>query len=324
MKKQAAFLSVMFSGVLTLPAQQLPLHSQYLWNDYLINPAVAGIKEEESPVFLSYRTQWSGLEGAPVTQMAGMHGAASGKIGLGLLFTNDKTGPIHKSSFQFGYSYRLKIADKCKISFGVAPAILLHSLKKSELTFDQPDAFAEGVAGESAVMDATAGLYFSAEKYFSGFSVPQILENRIWQGDKTTYARLKRHYLLYGGYELEVNEKFTVQPSLYAKYAMGAPVQWDVNVRGTYHRFIWMGFSWRANASSNFNDAMVFMIGVSKLNIHVGYAYDYSFGKIRKSSLGSHEIFISYTISNRIKGSPTREKSYFSSPSAPYKIIPLR
>src|SRR3978361_1571347 len=54
-------------------AQMRPGYTQYVLNNYIINPAVAGI-ENYTDVKLSHRHQWVGIDGAPVTTYLTIHG----------------------------------------------------------------------------------------------------------------------------------------------------------------------------------------------------------------------------------------------------------
>ncbi|MFX7804404.1 type IX secretion system membrane protein PorP/SprF, partial [Acinetobacter baumannii] len=58
---------------LSVFAQQRPHYSQYIMNNFIINPAVAGI-ENYTDVKLSHRMQWVGLQDAPVTTYATIQG----------------------------------------------------------------------------------------------------------------------------------------------------------------------------------------------------------------------------------------------------------
>ena len=53
-------------------AQQRPQYSQYMLNNYLLNPALTGI-EDYADVRFGHRQQWVGLEGAPVTYYVSAH-----------------------------------------------------------------------------------------------------------------------------------------------------------------------------------------------------------------------------------------------------------
>ncbi|MAQ69590.1 MAG: hypothetical protein CMD23_00660, partial [Flavobacteriales bacterium] len=46
--------------MLSLNAQQFPIYSQYVFNEYMINPATAGTIDK-TPIRLTYRDQWSGF-----------------------------------------------------------------------------------------------------------------------------------------------------------------------------------------------------------------------------------------------------------------------
>src|SRR3954469_22846782 len=60
--------------------QAKPSYTQYILNNYILNPAVAGI-ENYTDVKLSYRNQWTGIDGAPVTAYFSIH-APIGKSDL--------------------------------------------------------------------------------------------------------------------------------------------------------------------------------------------------------------------------------------------------
>ena len=66
------FLLLAVSSISTaVMSQAKPAYSQYILNNYILNPAVAGI-ENYTDVKLSYRKQWAGIEGAPVTTYMSM------------------------------------------------------------------------------------------------------------------------------------------------------------------------------------------------------------------------------------------------------------
>ena len=77
-------------------AQQTALNSQYLYNDFAINPAVAGSKNY-SPLSLSVRRQWLGIDEAPVTQNLMLHGFLGQHTGGGIHMYNDASGPSKRA-----------------------------------------------------------------------------------------------------------------------------------------------------------------------------------------------------------------------------------
>src|SRR3954471_12637357 len=53
-------------------AQQKPHYTQYILNQYILNPALTGI-ENYTDIKVSHRQQWAGIDGAPVTTYLTAH-----------------------------------------------------------------------------------------------------------------------------------------------------------------------------------------------------------------------------------------------------------
>ena len=74
-------LTVILSAMLITSdalAQQLPLYSQYMQNNFVLNPAIAGTTEN-APFRAVIRNQWTGMEGAPKTQTLSFHNSIKDK-----------------------------------------------------------------------------------------------------------------------------------------------------------------------------------------------------------------------------------------------------
>ena len=88
-----------------LNAQQLPMYSQFYWNDFAINPAYTGLTGSPR-IQLGYRNQWSGFAGAPSTFTLGGHTLLKKQnIGLGgMLFLDDNGGALRQTGAMLNYS----------------------------------------------------------------------------------------------------------------------------------------------------------------------------------------------------------------------------
>ena len=71
MKKILTTVGLSFA-MLAAVAQQKPQYTQYVLNQYIINPAISGI-ENYVDVKISARDQWVGLSGAPKTSYLTVH-----------------------------------------------------------------------------------------------------------------------------------------------------------------------------------------------------------------------------------------------------------
>ena len=71
--KKIVFIAVVFCLVgTTVFSQAKPAYTQYILNNYILNPGITGI-ENYTDVKLSHRNQWVGLNGAPVTTYFSIH-----------------------------------------------------------------------------------------------------------------------------------------------------------------------------------------------------------------------------------------------------------
>ncbi len=272
-------------------AQQIPLTSQYMFNNYLLNPAEAGTKDYIS-ASLSARAQWTGLEGSPNTQFFSLQSKLGKKMGVGGYVYKDETGPISEQGVQLSYAYHLSVTDKSKLSFSLAGSFFFHDLNKAVLTPEESnDDAINAVKINSVSPDINFGILYYTDKYKVGISAPQLLQNKIYDnrnGEVTN--NLSRHYYLFGEYKFDVNDNIAVVPSTLVKYVAGAPFQFDLNTRGIYKEKYWLGVSYR------YNNAIVALAGLNYKNLSFGYAYDYSMTDINSYSSGGHEFFLSLKV----------------------------
>lgn len=278
-------------------SQQIPLTSQYMFNDYLLNPAVAGSKDYLS-ASLSVRSQWTGLEGAPKTQFFSMHSKLGKKMGVGGFVFNDETGPVSERGIQLSYAYHLSLNDKSKLSFSVAGMMFFHDINRAYLRAEEAnDNTLNTMLVKAVSPDINFGMMYYNEKLKIGLSSPQLLQNNIY-GEKASgnnANKLSRHYYLFSEYQFNVSDKVDVVPSALFKYVQGSPMNFDFNVRGVLNKKYWLGVSYR------YNNAIAGLIGLNYKKLSFGYAYDYSMTDLKDYSTGGHEIFLSLRLFEKEK-----------------------
>ena len=188
-------------------AQQDALYSQYMFNQFTINPAYAGSRNSLSSVLL-YRSQWVGLDGAPNTMNFSVHSPFSGrKMALGLNFILDEIGPSETSTIMGTYAYHLKTS-KGKISFGLRGGILSTSLKSNMLNyFDNNDVHNTGGVLQTITPNFDFGVYYYTSGFYSGISVNHLIgQTENFQNSGQTQFNLDRHFVLAVGNVLVINE----------------------------------------------------------------------------------------------------------------------
>jgi len=269
-------------------AQQLPLYSQYMNNELIINPAVSGT-QSYSPLQISFRNQWAGFNGSPNTQAISFHRRQKKNVGLGAVLFNDNTGgAINRTGMILSYAYHIPVA-KGKLSLALAANLNQYTFDSEGLISNDPDPLIDGSSESSFVPDATFGAYYYSDKFFTGFSVHNLIQTPININTAVSYTNsLIRHYFLHTGYNHKINENISLQPSFMLKSVISTGVQYDVNLRATYKDQMWLGASYRNQ------DAIVMMYGINYKNYFAGYSYDITMSDIGNYSNGSHEVFLGY------------------------------
>ncbi|MBL7883489.1 MAG: type IX secretion system membrane protein PorP/SprF [Bacteroidia bacterium] len=273
-------------------AQQLPHYSNYMVNDYVMNPAIGGSNsyfEGKS----NNRYQWVGITDAPRTYILSVNGPTKSlKMGLGGLLFTDIVGPTRRTGFYLSYAYHLKLNEKIRLSFGITAGLLQFAVDGSKITLRDPsDAVISNGIQTALMPDFGAGfyLYSTDKKWYVGASVPQIMQNKIkfYEYSTSTLSKLATHYYATAGYKFDVNDDFKIEPSTCIKYVQPAPLQFDIGLRGIYKDKYWIGGAFR------YLDAISAMVGITlQENILFAYSYDFTTTAIRKYSTGTHEIMI--------------------------------
>jgi type IX secretion system PorP/SprF family membrane protein len=327
MKKALFVLGIFIAICLHSKAQQMPLYSQYVENGFLLNPAMAGSRIY-SPLRLTLRQQWAGVDGAPETQALSFNKNLGNKcttcnamgnplsrknrqngVGLGAYLFNDSYGAVTRTGIELSYAYHLRLTRKrfgkagTKLSFGLGGLFYQYKFDKSDIPINDPKYGPDEV---SYIPDANFGVYLYNDDYFVGFSAAHLFESSVRLGDNNIDDDLmKRHYYFMAGYTFHLRDLIDLEPSAIVRKTMESDIYYDVSAK-LYINHFWMSASYRSNKQ------IVGMIGVSYNNYYIGYAYDhYSDNYIADSSNGTHEITlgINFNIPNKMKrASKMRER----------------
>jgi type IX secretion system PorP/SprF family membrane protein len=278
----------------SLKAQQLPMYSQFFWNDFVINPAYTGVTNSPR-VQLGYRNQWGGFEGAPSTYTLGGHTLLKNKkMGVGgMLFMDDAGGAVSQMGLMLNYNYILKLNEKSNLSMAVSGVINQYSYDGSGIENINPDPSLSGNVKQISP-DMSFGLLYSLnDKLRIGFGVNQLVQSRLSKlNDLNTLSlgenRLIRHYNLTTSYSFKLSESFDLDPYFLVRSAFIAPPLLELGAKGTLNDLLFFGLSLR-----HFESAIA-MLGVNFKNTILAYSYDYNTSDISGYSNGSHEILLAY------------------------------
>ena len=277
----------MIAAFSQLSAQQNIAFSQYMLNYYSLNPAVAGTNDY-MPIALGYHQSWTGFTNAPSMQMISGHTSINNEMGVGAKIYNFSTGPSRQTGIEGTYAYKFDLSDDMHLSLGLS--LMMYQMFFDVTKLDMKDADDNVLYGSSAerviVPDASFGGYFYTDDYFAGISVVQLFNRKVDYATEFLKQNQVRHYYLIGGYNYDINDDFTVQPSVMAKFIEASVFQMDINAKVIYQKKFFGGLSYRLKES------VVVMAGVDINNLTLGYSYDITLTDIGKYSYGSHEIML--------------------------------
>ena len=312
-KKSAILCLALLASTFYAVAQQDAQYSQYMFNSLVINPAYAGYKSTLNLSALN-RSQWVGVDGAPQTQSLVLDGSfASDKVGLALSIVNDKIGLQRQSNAYLNYAYKLKVSETGTLAFGLGLGMGQFVLDNGDAHFDDPsDGNFAGGKLSFIVPDARAGIHYSTQKFYAGFSATNLLTGAINYSTaaKNLVIKQGQHFFLTAGYLVDVNDFLKFKPSFLLKEDTKGPSNLDINNFFLLGEKVWLGVSyrtslnlWKKNVAQGNVKAGDAIVGMAEIyagkSLRIGYAYDYSVSGLRGFDNGSHEISIGYTFGQR-------------------------
>jgi type IX secretion system PorP/SprF family membrane protein len=308
-------------------AQQDAHWSHYQFNHHYYNPGYVGL-EQISRATLLHRTQWLGYQttieedregGAPSQQEISLVQPLkiSSKVvnsGVGLIFVNDKLGPMKSQDIKLDYSYHFKPRIGGTFGFGARAGFRSQSINGSILrAIDNGDVIIDQFGANTVRQtrpDLGLGIFYNSTKFYVSSSLSHAFKSEyVYNVNKDSInSRLSRHMFLSGGYniffsQLVVTPAFNYQTDFnHSSYNLGVLAQLN-NYK------YWLGVNFRqsfVNQSADnkggkqiISDDMNFVLGTSFLKdnaLRVGYAFDLVMSGTGAKSATSHEIMLSYAL----------------------------
>ncbi|MFM1794265.1 MAG: hypothetical protein RL642_650, partial [Bacteroidota bacterium] len=261
MKKVLVFGLLIFLQAV-VHAQFRPHYTQYILNNYIVNPALTGI-ENYIDVKMSMRNQWVGIDGAPKTFYATVHGAlgkgdfrqnatsfdmigqntrgneflpnyttASPHHGIGFTALNYRTGYINRVTSYATYAYHLGLNETTSLSAGFGLGITSFSIDRTKITLansSDPSVDETTATFKKIKPELNAGLWLYSDKYFVGVSAQQIIPSKLSLIDNAeNKSTLVPHLFATTGYKARISYDVSLLPSVMVRYISNLPIGVDV------------------------------------------------------------------------------------------------
>lgn len=314
--------------------QAKPSYTQYVLNNYILNPAVTGI-ENYTDIKVSHRNQWTGINGAPVTTYISVHKpigktdmrtsptsfepkginprgkeywdsytAPDPHHGVGLIAVNDRAGYIDRWSLYATYAYHKPLGPKATLSAGFSAGMSSVYLDRSKIDWaaTDPNDPAIGYANSEIKKikpEVGAGLWLYSNKYYAGLSVLNIIPGKAKFVNNDKYGTFYTpNYFLTGGARFLINKDLNFIPSVMVQYWQPQLYGVHVNAKIQYLDQIWFGGGYRF---SDYLGGFSAMAGVFVQNIfNISYSYEVATtSRLRTYTGNTHEIMIGFVLGNK-------------------------
>jgi type IX secretion system PorP/SprF family membrane protein len=229
--KRISILIFTICFVELINAQQLPQFTQYMNNNYSINPAVSGIYNYYQ-VNTTIRSQWVGINEGPRTSLISIYGKHNENVALGGSFYNDVTGPTSRIGGSASYTYVLQLTKSIKLSLAIQAGFTQFKIIKDNISVkDQNDPLMLGGNVVRTMPDATFGINLSGDKWYFGAAIPQLLSSELSLMDDnfariydttSQNGKLASHIYVLGSYSYDINQSICLEPSFFFKISKGS------------------------------------------------------------------------------------------------------
>ncbi len=329
--------------ILTLNAmgQAKPYYTQYILNNYILNPALSGI-ENYTDLKMSYRNQWTGIDGAPETGYFSIHTpvgksdykttatsfnikgynprgnaywdnytASPAHHGLGFVILNDKSGFINRWSASASYAYHIPLTTKTNLSAGFNAGISSVNLDRSKITYGDLDPNDPAIGYSSGDLkkikpELGVGLWLYSADYFAGISILNIVLGKNSFVNNNKYGDyFTPNYFVTAGYRFNIADDFNMIPSIMLQYWKPQLIGSHFNVKLQYRDVIWLGAGYR---NSDFISGYSALFGMNLANtLNLSYSYEVSnSSRLRNYTGNTNEIMIGFILGNKFSESCPR------------------
>lgn len=279
---------------LAAQAQQVPLYTQYFYNEYIYNPAKAGTAILPN-VFLAHREQWTGIPDAPRTTLLSADMMIPQHFsGVGMNIIRDQVHLTTRVRAMFSYAYHLRLGQTSVLSMGLSAGFnnyrfdIARALNSGQMQ-DMNDPLLGNGTPTDWTFEATAGFDLRIRHWHIGAVMPQMVatEPTFTVNDTSNTLTPDQHYIGYTKYVFHINRKNRIEPMVMVRYVNGINPQIDAGIHYVYNHMVWGGLAYRQDYA--ITAAAGFQV---HSGLRIGYSYDMPIGDIAGYVGGTHELMV--------------------------------
>jgi type IX secretion system PorP/SprF family membrane protein len=266
--------------------QQPLIYSQYFLNPFLFNPSYVA-PNGYSELYLNYRKQWSGIEGAPETATLNFHLPVSTRTGLGFTAYQDKAGVLETTTGLVTFAYQIylgkRMTDVHKIGFGLSVGLTNSRVNMDEV--DDPND--PSLSNSTSSMDGQAGINYQYNNLKISFAIPRLFESHVVSEEGFNQPGIEQvnNTVSSISYLFKVGAKVSIEPYVLYRTSENQPDQFEVLGVARFGNVGWAGGAYRQDYG-----ATAFLGANIKDRLKLGYAYEFATDQVDAFGDGTHEV----------------------------------
>jgi type IX secretion system PorP/SprF family membrane protein len=288
---------LIFLTPVILYGQQFPFMENYNLNPFSLSPAYAGIHNNKT-LFLDYRSDWSGIDGGPITCQLSYNDKFKNRVGLGGRFIYDKTDIFKQTLILFTYTYEVKILEEHTLNFGLSAGLYRNSIDLTKY-YNDPGYVEDLVLlygnQKSKMKFATdISVLYRYKQLDAGLLFSNIMFGSVkYNNADMTYKPFK-NFILHTSYLFNLDDKWSVKPGMILRGGQHVPFQLDLTAVVTWNERFW--------GTTVIRTGGIYGVGLGG-EIYKGFLLNYSYdfsnsinANVPLYAFGSHQLTLGIRI----------------------------
>jgi type IX secretion system PorP/SprF family membrane protein len=285
------FIAVTVSGTL---AQQLPILDNYLVNPVALSPAFTG-KYHPFEMYVTHRSDWTGLNGSPVAGFISADGMLTRKMGLGGSILLNKADIFKNFAVNLNYAYHLQLAKEHFLSFGVNASMYQNSVDFADAVVEDPldPMFYDRDFITETYFNAGIGILYNWKALNVCISSPVLFNNKsLYQPSAYDQVlTLDQNWLIYANYSLMLAADWKLKFDLLFRDTQYSPWTVDFSAMVKYQDNYWLGMLYRKNNILGVTAGLAIAGSVV-----INYNFEFSGTSMMGQGGGIHEVTLGYRL----------------------------
>jgi type IX secretion system PorP/SprF family membrane protein len=297
-KSLTVFIAVITAmGCQQACAQLTGLQTMFYQNQYLANPAMAGL-EKGLNLNLGYQQQWTSVPGGPRLQNFTADYNSGDKVGLGLNVNSDAAGLINRTRIMGTYAYHLPLNnDNNKLNFGVSFGLNETYIDYTKVNGDQGDAAVQTFNQRSVYADGDFGIAYTTLHFNVQAAVPN-LKSVFFNGDVNSNLEVDRATFYSAvSYKLDVNNGYSnisIEPKVAFRGVKGFDNILDAGAKLTMNDY-GLDFTGMYHTSKSAS----FAVGIRMTNLDLLLSYSNNTGPLSVYANNTFEFGVKLKLFNK-------------------------